>query len=187
MKKKPTKSKPVKSRKLTDQQRRFCFEYVIDYNGKQAAIRAGYSETSAAELAYQLIHKTSCKAFIDELIKAQNEQLQISRADILRELLIIGKTDISKAYDSKGNLLPIDAIPEEIRRAIAGIKVFEEFEGYGKDRVKVGETRELKLWDKPRALELLGRHLKLWTDKTVTNNFTIEQLVMGSMEEEKKK
>ena len=35
--------------------RRFCEEYVKDYNGAQAAIRAGYSATSARQRASELL------------------------------------------------------------------------------------------------------------------------------------
>ena len=37
--------------------------------------------------------------------------------------------------------------------------------GTGRDREKVGVTRKVKFWDKPRALELLGKYLKMFTDK----------------------
>ena len=57
---------------------------------------------------------------------------------------------------------------------MSGVKVFEEFEGFGVDRVKIGEVREVKFWDKPKSLEILARHLKLLTDKVeVSGSVTI--------------
>ena len=56
-------------------------------------------------------------------------------------------------------------MPEALRLAISSIEVFEEFEGSGKDRVYIGDTKKLKIWDKVKALELLGKHLKLFTEK----------------------
>jgi phage terminase small subunit len=47
--------------KLTPKQLAFCQEYVVDKNGTQAAIRAGYSENSANEQAAQLLAKLSIK------------------------------------------------------------------------------------------------------------------------------
>jgi phage terminase small subunit len=54
--------------KLTPRQQRFIAEYVKDLNGTQAAIRAGYSERSAAEQAYQLLQKTSVQKPIEDLL-----------------------------------------------------------------------------------------------------------------------
>lgn len=95
----------------------------------------------------------------------RSKRTEITVDFVLQELALLAKTDLAEAYDEKGNLKPIHDIPVELRRAISGVKVFEEFDGFGTERTKIGETRELKLWDKLRALELLGRHLKLFTDK----------------------
>ena len=44
--------------KLTAKQQRFCEEYMVDLNGTQAAIRAGYSKKTAMQQSYQLLDKT---------------------------------------------------------------------------------------------------------------------------------
>jgi hypothetical protein len=49
---------------LTDKQRRFVDEYLVDLNATQAAIRAGYSEKRASEIGYQLLHKTTVQAHL---------------------------------------------------------------------------------------------------------------------------
>lgn len=164
-KKLPTETEQSES--LTDNQERFCQEYLKDLNATQAAIRAGYSEKlySAEVQGCRLLSNIKVKARINELMDARQKRTEITSDVVLQEILLLAKTDLSRAYDDNGKLLPIKEIPEDIRRAIAGVKVFEEFEGFGKDRVKIGEVRELKLWDKPRALELLGKHLKLFTEK----------------------
>lgn len=151
--------------KLKDKQERFCQEYIIDSNGSKAATRAGFSERSSRNQATRMMANDDIRARIDELMEKREKDAGVTAALVLKELLLIAKTDIATAYDEKGNLKPIHEIPEDTRRAIAGIKVFEEFEGFGKERHKIGETRELKLWNKLEALELLGRHLKLFTDK----------------------
>ncbi len=151
--------------KLTAKQERFCQEYLIDSNGSKAAARAGFSERSAGMAASRMMKNDNIRAKIDELLEKREKEAIVTASLVLKELLLIAKTDIADAYDQNGNLKSIHEIPEDTRRAIAGIKVFEEFEGFGKERKKIGETRELKLWNKPEALELLGRHLKLFTDK----------------------
>jgi phage terminase small subunit len=89
----------------------------------------------------------------------------ISRTDVLKILKNIATFDLAECYDEQGNLKNIHDIPAETRQAMAGIKVFEEFEGFGRERTKVGETREVKAWDKNKAAENLGRFHKLFTDK----------------------
>lgn len=51
---------------LTDKQRRFCEEYVVDWNATQAAIRAGYSEKTAKETGCENLTKPNIKKHIDE-------------------------------------------------------------------------------------------------------------------------
>ena len=150
---------------MNARQKRFCEEYIIDLNAARAATTVGYSAKSAKVIGCKLLTKANLADYIQELMTKREKETGITAQVVLKELLLIAKTDIAAAYDEKGNLKPIHEIPEETRRAIAGIKVFEEFEGFGKERHKIGETRELKLWSKLDALELLGRHLKLFTDR----------------------
>jgi len=84
---------------------------------------------------------------------------------VLRELWRIAHVDLSKAYDKAGNLLPLQEMPEDVRRAIAGLESFEIFTGQGENRTKEGDLRKLKIWDKVRALELVGKHLGMFTDR----------------------
>lgn len=153
--------------KLTPKQEAFVKEYLIDLNGTAAAKRAGYtgSDNVLANTAHNLLRNPKVAAVIQEAMDKRSERTEITADVVLKELLLIARADLSQAYADNGKLLPIKQIPEDVRRAIAGIKVFEEFEGMGKDRIQIGEVREVKFWDKPKALELLGRHLKLFTDK----------------------
>lgn len=75
--------------KLTPKQEKFCREYVKDFNGTQAAIRAGYSEKTANEQAAQLLAKLSISEFVVDLQKKQNEELEIDAADITLKFLQI--------------------------------------------------------------------------------------------------
>lgn len=62
-----------KGRGLTDKQKRFVEEYLIDLNATQAAIRAGYSKNRASELGYQLLQKTTVQQAIEA---AQNKRAE---------------------------------------------------------------------------------------------------------------
>lgn len=150
---------------LNPKQIRFCEEYLIDLNGSQAAIRAGYSKKTSRAIASELLDNPDVQAKVKELMDKRSEKTEITAAEVLKEIYHSAFVDIGEAYDERGNLLPVHAIPPHLRRSINSIKVFEEFEGFGQERVKTGDVRELKFNPKLKALELLGKHLGLFKEK----------------------
>lgn len=72
---------------LTPKQEKFCLEYVIDYNGTRAAIRAGYSENTANEQSSRLLANVNIQARIGELEEQVAKELSIEKADVYRMLL----------------------------------------------------------------------------------------------------
>lgn len=166
---------------LNDQHELFCLEYLKDLNGTKAAERAGYSAKSAAQQASRLLTNAKITDRITALKAQQFETVQVDANVILRELLRLATVDLGGAYDDEGKLLPIKKMPEDVRRAIAGIEVFEEYEGSGKDREYIGDTVKVKIFDKNRSLELLGKHLKLFTDRVELGQETLEALITGSL------
>ena len=171
--------------KLTARQKLFCDEYLKDRNGQQAALRAGYSKFNAKEQASRMLTKAHVKNYIDSLTKKVSEESKITATTILQELLRLARVDLAGAYDEKGNLLPVKEMPEDVRRAISSIDVFEEYEGYGKERVNIGKTKKIKFHDKTRSLELLGKHLKLFTDRIEhSGKLTLEEILEGAKNKE---
>ena len=158
--------------RLTAKQQRFVDEYLIDLNASQAAIRAGYSENRASEIGYQLLQKTTVQKYIQKRKDDRMERTEITQDMVLRELAAIAFADatdyvnvVMKPFLTEGGdevFLPDVAITEtgELtpvqKKAIAGIK-------QGKNGI------ELKLNDKTRALELLGKHLGMFTENIQVN------------------
>lgn len=169
---------PKGSDKLNARQRLFVAAYVADPNGKQAAIKAGYSAAGAEVTASKLLRVPKVKAAVDAALGRTEKAAEVERSEILRELKRIALADIGGAFDSEGRLLPIHQMPEEIRRTISGVEVDQLFDGEGPDKYQAGDTVKVKFWDKPKSLELLGKHLKLWTDKLDLNGrLTLDQLL----------
>lgn len=79
---------------MTDKQKKFCEEYVIDFNATQAAIRAGYSEKTAGSIGDENLKKPEIKKYIAELQAESQERNQIKRDNIVDELKKIGFADI---------------------------------------------------------------------------------------------
>lgn len=178
------KEEQGRPRALTPKEERFCQEYVTDLNGTQAATRAGYSERSAAVTASRLLIKANVVQKIQVLMDERSKRTAINADTILRELLRLATVDVTEAFDDMGQLKPISEIPEDVRRAIAGLEVHELFDGQGDQKSVIGLAKKVKFWDKPKALELLAKHLKLLTDKVEhSGTITLESLVAGSKED----
>ena len=172
--------------KLTAKQQRFCDEYLIDLNATQAAIRAGYSEKRASEQAYQLLQKTTVQNHIAELQKEREKRTEITQDSVLHELALIAfakASDYARVVEKDamvevdGNMVPVldedgnqvkyrtvepiltDDLTEDQKKAIAVIK-------------KGRDGFEIKPYSKIQALELLGKHLGMFTEKVEVKNTT---------------
>lgn len=79
--------------KLTEKQKRFCEEYLIDLNATQAAIRAGYSVKTAYSIGEENLKKPEIQKMISELQNKQSERTQITADTVLKELEKIAFAD----------------------------------------------------------------------------------------------
>lgn len=150
--------------KLNANQELFCLEYIKDRNQTKAYIRAGYSEEGAPQNADRLMNNDYIRWRINELILEQINKIKIEAQFVLTELLKAANVDIKDAYNKDGTLKNVHDMPEPLRKAIAEITTEELFDGRGEDRKLIGYTKKIRLWDKTRALELLGKHLKMFAD-----------------------
>lgn len=163
---------------ITPLQQRFVDEYLLDLNASAAAGRAGHKAKRLDQAGYAMLRNAEVAAAVQAAQAKRAERTAITADVVLGELLRLARVDIGAAFAEDGTLKPLRDIPEDVRRAIAGVEVDELFEGRGRDRKQLGYTRKVKFWDKARALELLARHLGLLKDKVeVTGHVTLEQLV----------
>ncbi len=140
--------------KLTSRQQRFVEEYLINLNGTQAAIRAGYSPRTASEQGAQLLAKLKVRHAVDAAMATRSARTGVTQDRVVRELARIAFADPTAIIDFRTGEVRA-GLTEDDRAVLAGVKV------------KDGDTlteREVKLCDKLRALDLLGRHLNMFTD-----------------------
>lgn len=145
--------------KLTDKQQRFVEEYLIDLNATQAAIRAGYKESEYTDTnANKLLENTRIKQEIEKAIAERSRRTGITQDRVLNELAKIAFANAKDILDFKTATVKEDASEEDLA-CIQAVKVKRQTSAKG-----TLEERQVTLYDKKAALELLGKHLGLFKD-----------------------
>lgn len=139
---------------LTPKQQRFVEEYLIDLNATQAAIRAGYSEKTAAVIGAENLIKPNIQKAIEEAQNKRSEQTQIDAAYVLKRLVEIDQMDVLDIMDDNGNVKPIKDWPKIWRQYISNIETISMDDGEG-------WLKKIKWPDKVKNLELLGKHVSV--------------------------
>ena len=148
---------------LTAKQKAFCQEYLVDLNATRAAERAGYR--AIRKQGSNLIGLRNVRAEVKRLMDERSKRTEITADLVLQELLLIARSNLADAVGEDGKILGLREMPEEVQRVIAALEVKELFDNRRADRVASGQVTRMRFWDKLRALELLGKHLGLFTDK----------------------
>ena len=163
---------------MTDKQKRFINEYMIDLNATAAAKRAGYSEKTAYSIGQRLLKNVEIKAAIQQIQNKMQNRLEITQERVLEELAAIAfakGTDFAQVDEcGEVDLVPTSDLSEEKKKAIASIKQGP----YGR--------AEIKLHDKLRALEMLGRYLGVFDNRPVEDgkkNNLFEMIERSTREE----
>lgn len=133
-------------RELTPKEKRFVLEYNIDGNGGRAAVSAGYSKVSSRQIATRLLTKDHIKAALSSNFKKVQEKAIVDAAYVL--------TGLKRVHERCLKPEPVMEFDRDSRDMVqktdsSGNLVYE-FDSAGANR----------------SLELLGKHLKLFTDKT---------------------
>jgi phage terminase small subunit len=147
--------------KLTAKQEQFCKEYLIDLNATQAAIRAGYSEDTAKSIGSENLTKPDISSCIEQLMAERSKRTAITADKVLQELAKMAFFNMQDVQDEEGNTLPFN---EWSRDDLASLQEVTETK-IGKDEDSIVINRKFKAADKKSSLELIGKHLKLFTDK----------------------
>lgn len=140
---------------LNAKQELFCQEYLVDLNATKAAIRAGYSENSAAAQGCENLTKPNIATRIAELKAARVESVGIDAEYVLKRLVEIDQMDVLDILLPNGEIKPIKDWPKTWRTTLSGIDVAEmpgDVPGF---------LKKIKWPDKVKNLELLGKHISV--------------------------
>jgi len=144
---------------LNRQQTLFVQEYLKDHNATQAAIRAGYSKATAAQIGSRLLRHVQIGQAI-ELAKQEHlarvqAETGITLERTLKEIARLAFFDARKLYDADGKPIPINLLDDDTAAAIAGLKVATK----GNAEMGFGEVTEYKVSEKKGALDMLMKNL----------------------------
>lgn len=129
---------------LTPKQQRFVHEYLIDTNATQAAIRTGYSEKTSYSIGHELLSKPEIQAAIQLAMDERAKRTQIDADFVLQGITTAIRRceQIEPVLDRKGEQVFVET-PQGAMAAAFTFDAKNVLRGY----------------------ELLGKHLKLFTDK----------------------
>jgi phage terminase small subunit len=187
---------------MTPKQEAFVREYLVDLNATQAAIRAGYSAKTAEQQGTRLLRNAQVTAAVQKAMDSRAKRTNITADRVIAELAKIGFADIRKAvkWYSQANVAFIDEGMEgEIEDGSVRIAVANQVELISSDEIDddtaaaISEismtdkgSLKVKFHDKKGALELLGKHLKMFTDKVEHTGADGKDLIPARTEDEER-
>ncbi len=136
--------------KISAQARRklFVLEWIKDFDAARAVVDSGFKikdRRTAQIKGYQLLAEPEVRAEIDKAMNERAQKVGLSAEWIVKELMKMASVETGEIYDCPPEKIP--GLPDD-QQPKAGRKV-----------------RYIHLLNKTKSLELLGKHLKLWTDK----------------------
>lgn len=147
---------------MTNKQKRFIEEYLIDFNATQSAIRAGYSPKSAFIIGDENLKKPKIKHEIEKALAERSRRTGITQDRVIQELARIAFVNFNDVVDENGEI-KTDASADDLA-------CVESYKVENGDSINGGSSkREVKLASKLKALELLGKHLGMFSDKFDVN------------------
>ena len=150
--------------KLTPKQQRFVEEYLVDLNATQAAIRAGYSVKTAYSIGQENLTKPEILATITKSRIEQSKRTEITQDWVLKKLASIVEIPLTELCEWNASGIALRDSNDMPPEAIACIKKITERMG-----ADGNSSLSVEQYDKLRALELIGKHLGMFTDNVNVN------------------
>jgi phage terminase small subunit len=158
-------------RKLTNKQERFCQEYMIDLNATQAAIRAGYSKKTAAEMGHENLTKPHIAAKVHAMLEEARKRAAKTADDIRERLEHIGFTDLTDIIEFNEHGMTVLKNSKDIKpEHAAALESVQFTQTDSAINFKVKKINPLK------ALELLGKEQGMFVDK-VEHGGSVQHIV----------
>jgi phage terminase small subunit len=151
-------SRPTQTGKLNVRQRLFVREWLVDFNSKHAALRAGYKPRSAEAQASALLRHPQVSEEIQRGIERKLRSIELTAEREVADLERNATFDIAELFNKNNTLKPVRDLPVHARRAINAVEEIETFRANG---TLLRRRYKLRLVDKARMHELLCKHLRI--------------------------
>jgi phage terminase small subunit len=154
-------------KELSRRERVFVQEYLLDLNGAQAALRAGYSAKRAGETAYELLRIPLVAEAVAVAQAQRAARTQMAADLVIDELAHIAMSRINHytVDEDTGDLMLREGAPLGAVAAVQSVKSRKRVHVEPDGSVVTTFDLDIQLWDKPSALKLLGRHLGLFAER----------------------
>lgn len=167
-------------KKLTGKQKKFCEEYIFDFNATRAAKEAGYSEETAYSIGWENLRKPEIQAFIEELQADLEKTAGISRLMVLREHQKLAFSSIAHLHNTWIERKEFDKLTDDQKSCIAEIqtqirKTSVVREGQPEMDIET-EFVKIKLYDKQKSLDSIARIMGYDAPKKVALNIGEKQV-----------
>lgn len=152
---------------------RFCHAFLVHFNGKKAAIEAGYPENSAAVMGSKMLSKKDVRARLRHLQKDFFAAKKLERDEVLQQLYYLVTRDVLDFADSDTGQIVTDdlrQLPKNLRASIDGLTVRQL---YGEGREVIGQEIRITLSPKAKAVELAMKHFSLFAPEEVNAKHTM--------------
>lgn len=163
--------------KLSDKQRLFVDQYLVDQDATKAAIRAGYSVKSANAIGNKLIKDPRVARAIGKAAKEVHEELTLTTTEVLKQLYYIVTRDVREFVDENGDALPISQLGDRAAQSVDGFdQEITYFTNYETGDVTKTVKNKLKLVGKAGAIDMAMKYQGLFNkdNEQKKDNITLD-------------
>lgn len=153
---------------LNPMQRRFCDEYLLDFDAGAAYLRAGYKAGTrklAQDAASRLLAHEAVKSFLAGRQAALQVLSDVDQAAIMRQLAWIGMGDVRALFNADGSVKDITELSVQQAAMIQSIEVQEIEAVVNGERQVIGHTKRFRLVDRIKPLHLMGLQIGMFAQQ----------------------
>lgn len=154
-------------KKLNTQEEAFKRKFLLTANVVESALYAKYAPSTAKTKAFTWVSDSKCpknkRHLLEAINKAKSERSERTKIDsdwLLNRLALEAEADVADLYAENGGLLPVHQWPEIWRKGlVSGIDTHQEYVYKDGKKIPDGVTMKVKLSERVKRLELIGRHV----------------------------